>query len=159
MKRIFAFLLAFVLCASMCACNKDQSSPSSAENQAVTLTKENIHDYVLFSGEYVDYEYHKSDITRVATASLDFQAKPKQAGSFNDVRIMIRIDIEENVTSLNKWKLEDDEDPIMITIQLSADGTYEHSYSLEGPSKANELAGACNFEIISVKGTFTQSNN
>ncbi len=170
MKKIICIVVAVVLSCSLIACNDTSSdAPQSTQqdnNTEITLTKDNIEDYLNFEGEFVDGKYTMGTFVNWAEATLEFQTYPLVRGSFNNVEITLVVTSDDHTfTYMNKfgdyWHLtsasEEDEKHIKISFKLGVDGNFSKNYSVECSNNTGKLDGACDFEIVSVSGTFVPS--
>ncbi len=167
MKKIICALLICVLTISFVACDKtDDNNLEITGNPKVTLTKNNINNYLNFDGEFVDGKYESGCFYYTADATLEFQAYPVSSGSFDNVEIILKVigtdSTFEGGALGEKWHLSDaageDEKHIKITFKLGADGKFSKNYSVTCKRCSGILEGGCTFEIVSVTGTFTPSN-
>jgi hypothetical protein len=68
------------------------------------------------------------------------------------------VDSEKEGMLNEKWHLIDTEDDVIeFTFRMPAGGEYSSSYEIECNRCAWALKGDCEFEIVSVSGTFTPS--
>ena len=142
----------------------DVTDTTNMTDTTVNLSPDNILDYVQFEGEFTGGKYTKG-IVNWAEAILEFQTYPVAAGKFDNVEITLLATSDDFAfTYMNKfgnyWHLSDagnNANKIEFTFKLSVDGEFSKNYSVECLNNTAELSGSCNFEIISVSGTF--SNN
>lgn len=152
--RFAALIMIIVSMVSLSACGR-------SAKQEVELTTENITDYVKFEGEFVDGDYTTS-IVNYAEATLEFQAYSIVSGSFNNVEITVRATSDDNTftymnSSGNYWHLTDDGNDaknIEFTFTLGADGKFSKNYSCKCLNNTGKLSGSCDFNIVSVSGTY-----
>lgn len=174
MKKIICILLAIALSCSLIAC-KDTSRDTSQNaqedaqennNTEITLTKYNIENYLNFEGEFVDGKYTMGTFVNWAEATLEFQTYPLVRGSFNNVEITLIVTSDDHTfTYMNKygnyWHLtsasEEDEKHIKISFKPGVDGNFSKNYSVKCSNNTGKLDGDCDFEIVSVSGTFVPS--
>lgn len=164
MKKWISLSLVLILVLSLCACGQGESSvqleqvvESQQPIKPIVLTKENIADYVSIRGEYKNGTYKDSILYYISSADLEFQAYSTVSGSFENVEITVRANLNEKGGALNeKWHLvnSDDEKNVQFTFKLSTDGEYNASYSIECARNTWKLNGDSDLEIISVSGTF-----
>lgn len=111
MKRTIAILLALLIVLSLAACggggsggNASTPAPSTPEPTpaSIELTKSNIKDYISFSGEFTNSDYHQTLLYYVSTSTIDFQAFSTVAGSFSNVKIKVRVNIDKDPCPLSE---------------------------------------------------------
>ena len=154
MKKLLALMLAAALALSLTACGGGDGSGAAASKE-VELSTENIEDYIAFSGEFTDSEYHKTILYYVSTSTIDFQAYSTVSGTFENVEITLRADIDDTGAFNEQWHLVDSDEPgVEFTFKMPANGTYSHSYGIECDRNSGKLKGSCNFTIVSVSGTY-----
>lgn len=150
MKKLFALMLAATLTISLISCGGGSEKPKEVE-----LSKDNIADYISFSGEFTDSEYHQTLLYYVSTSTIDFQAYSTVSGTFENVEITVRANIDDTGAIGEKWHLADsDEEGVEFTFKMPASGEYSHSYGIECDRNTNRLKGNCDFTVISVTGTY-----
>lgn len=154
MKKLLALMLAAALALSLAACGGGDSSGGAASKE-VELTAENITDYIALSGEFTESEYHQTILYYVSTSIIDFQAYSTVSGSFENVEITVRANIDDTGVLNEQWHLADSEEPgVEFTFKLPANGNYTHSYGIECDRNSGKLKGSCDFTIVSVSGTY-----
>ena len=123
--------------------------------KGVELTTENIGDYIAFSGEFTESEYHQTLLYYVSTSTLDFQAYSTVSGTFENVEITVQANIEDTGSLGESWHLADtDDSAVEFTFKMPSNGEYAHSYSIECDRSTNKLTGSCDFTVVSVSGTY-----
>lgn len=154
MKKLLALMLAAALALSLVACGGGDGSGGAA-SKGVELTTENITDYIALSGEFTESEYHQTILYYVSTSIIDFQAYSTVSGSFENVEITVRANIDDTGVLNEQWHLADSEEPgVEFTFKLPANGNYTHSYGIECDRNSGKLKGSCDFTIVSVSGTY-----
>lgn len=150
MKKLLSLMLAAALALSLTACG------GSKKPQEIELTTENIGDYISFSGEFTDSEYHQTLLYYISTSTIDFQAYSTTAGTFNNVEITLQANIDNEGAIGEKWRLADTEDTgVEFTFKMPSSGDYSHSYGIECDRNTSRLKGSCDFTVVSVSGTYT----
>lgn len=153
MKKALALILTAALALSLAACG------GSKKPQEIELTTENIGNYISFSGEFTDSEYHQTILYYVSTSTIDFQAYSTAAGAFSNVEITLRANIDNEGAIGEKWHLADAEDTgVEFTFKMPSSGDYSHSYSIECDRNTSKLKGSCDFTVVSVSGTYTPAD-
>lgn len=167
MKKLIALFTVIVLCLNLCACAS--TSETSGNNisteetpatvvEPIPLTADNITDFMSISGEYTESEYHKTLMYYVSTSVIDFQAYATSAGTFDNVEISVRLNVDGGALGTD-WHLADtDDDYVKLTFKMPANGNYSHSYSIECDRNTSKLKGSCDFTILSVSGSFIPAN-
>lgn len=158
--------MVIVLCLSLCACSSSINTTKNelvdtAPNEPIALTTENIDDYISIRGEYKNGGYHSDFLYYTSTADLDIQAYSTVSGSFENVEITIRANLDDKAgAGSEKWHLadSDNEDSAEITFKLPASGEYTSSYSIECYRNTWTLSGSSDLEIISVSGTYVPNS-
>ena len=157
MKKRISLLLALVMCLSLCACGGAEVGETTAAKEPVTLTTENIGDYITVRGEYKNGDYHSTILYYISTADLEFQAYSTVSGTFENVEITVRANLSDKTGALNeKWHLvdSDNEKSVEFTFKMPASGEYASSYSIECNRATWKLSGTSDLEIVAVSGTF-----
>lgn len=153
MKKIVilsVLIICMVFVFAGCHNPEESDGDSKEENNEVkeiTLTKENIKDYVSFEGKIKDYKGEK--------ATIEFRAYSTVPGSYKSVEITLRCSRYGN---LGGWHLKgtDKESEIQFTVKLSSNGEYSSSYDIVSWYGANP-GDSCEFYVESVSGTFIPS--
>ena len=155
MRKILISILLAAFTISMAACGGGNEKTGSDTKEEVLLTKENIGDYISFSGEFVDSDYHKSLLYYISTSTLDFQAYSTVSGTCENVEITVRANIDDTGALGESWHLVDtDDSAVEFTFTMPSNGNYTHSYSLECNRSTAKLKGSCDFTVVSVSGTY-----
>ena len=167
-KKIICLILTLMLIFSFVACDdkggqNNTSNNEESKSEEVVLSKDNIYNYLNFEGEFVDGDYTMGTFVNWAEATLEFQSYPLVRGSFSNVEItLIATSDDSTFTYMNKfgdyWHLtdasEEDERHIKISFKVPVDGNFNKKYSVECLNNTGKLDGDCDFEIVSVSGTF-----
>lgn len=159
MKKLTSLLLALLMVLSFVACGAGEEE--NEETKEVQLTKENLLDYVNFTGDFKNARM-LSGLGLIAAADIDFQAYPIEVGSFKNVEIVLKAtneQIENDTESGAEWYLHgDDKKQIELSFKLGVDGKFSKEYAVESFWNIHEtkLKGSCEFEILSVSGTFVK---
>lgn len=162
MKKLIALILVGITLLSLCACSNNQTSSDAPKQESIALTKDNISEYIQFSGEFINGT-HTMSFINYAEAVLDFQAYPTASGQFNDVEItLVATSNDHTFTYMNDfgnyWHLSDSDSntrEIKFTFKLGVDGKFSKNYSVECSNNTGNLKGGCDFTVVSVSGTFT----
>lgn len=163
LKKIGVVFLSLMMLFSIAACGSGESAVTeeeSPEPTSIELTETNVGDYIAFEGEYTDSSYYKSWYYYISNSTVDFKAYSVVPGSFSNVEVTLRlvVDSEKEGMLNEKWHLIDTEDDVIeFTFRMPAGGEYSSSYEIECNRCAWALKGDCEFEIVSVSGTFTPS--
>ena len=165
MKKIISIFLIFMICISVCACsdsatsnndniNKDNSD-LSATTPKIELTKSNLSQYISISGTFTNSRYEKGLLVYTSYSTIDLSAYGIASGSFDNVKITLRANIDSY--NIYDWHLSDEKEgtPIEITISMPSSGNFKQTYDIECDSNTSKLKGNCDFTIVSVSGTFT----
>ena len=72
-KKLLVMLLTISLLLVLAACGS-AGEEAQAKPEPITLTTENIGDYISIRGEYKNGDYHAGILFYTSTADLDFQA-------------------------------------------------------------------------------------
>lgn len=155
MKKILSLILAVMVCLIFAACGGE----TETEPEAVELTKENIGEYIEIRGEYKNGDYHAGFLYYTSTADLDIQAYSIVPGTFDNVKITVKANLQDKgEDSITKWHLAGtDGDSVKITFSMPSSGTYSSSYRIECDRNTWKLSGSSKLEIVDVSGTFTPS--
>lgn len=141
---LFAVILTFIACEEPGEENKDEKE----EDKTVTLTEDNILDYVYFEGEFVDYKRLMAmGLCIGSNAAFDFKAHAIVGGTFENVQITLRFKTPSGV-----WRLEEN-GAELFTFKMPASGEYSSKYKITS-NGGTSLSGKCEFSVISVSGTF-----
>ena len=173
MKKITIILFILTLCLNCISCSnpsinysEDTSSindnvSTEAVNTEVNLTKENITDYVIFDGTFINGKYESSLFGYTSKATLEFQSYPAKNGEFKDVEITLIVtsdDFAFNYATGEEWHLadapDDEKDHIKITFKIGIDGQFEKKYNVLCLYNSAILDGDAKFRVVSAKGTF-----
>lgn len=173
MKKLIVLFMVTVLCLGMCACtstNEKSDNNVPTEEQQVTvvepipLTVDNLTDFVSISGEYTESGSYETYLFHVSTSVIDFQAYATSAGTFDNVEISVRLNVDGGGAGGamgTNWHLADTDDHyVELTFKMPANGNYSHSYNIECNDiySYSTLKGACDFTIVSVSGSFIPAN-
>lgn len=158
MKRVIIALLVVSMLFMFTGCQNptEEEKNDEKESSVVTLTKENIGDYVTFEGEVIDYDKWQvkgMPYMTGAEATVDFKAHAIAGGSFENVEITLQI----SGYKYWDWHLSDDKDAtrIKFTFKMPASGEYSSKYKVSnGQYVGTSLNGKCDFDVVSVTGTF-----
>ena len=162
-KLSIIVIVSLMLCLTACGSGNANTNSESivTEKKTVSLTNDNIKNYVNFDGSFTNGDYTMG-IVNYAEATLEFQAYPVADGDFNNVEItLVGTSNEHTFTYMNDmgnyWHLSDadrDAKNIEITFTLGVDGRFSKNYSVECLNNTGKLSGNCDFRVISVSGTF-----
>lgn len=156
-KKLLVMLLTISLLLVLAACGS-AGEEAQAKPEPITLTTENIGDYISIRGEYKNGDYHAGILFYTSTADSDFQAYSTVSGSFENVEITVRANLKDKEGSLGEqWHLVDSEnkDNVEFTFKLPASGEYTSSYSIECDRNTWSLSGNSELEIVAVSGSYT----
>ena len=153
---IISLVLSSILVFLLCSCGNSASHNS----KTVSLTPENINDYISIQGRYLNGDYHSALIYYISTADLELQAYNTAAGTFDNVEITVVANLSDRGGALNeKWHLDGEESTqVLISFKMPSSGQYSSTYSIECLRCTDILSGPADISIKSVSGTFTPSN-
>lgn len=158
MKKLCLILLCYIVVFSLCSCSNSTDNQNT-KIEPITLTTDNVEDYVSFRGEFIDSEAQSIlELKYVSESTIDFQAYSVKKGSFDNVEITIKANISEG-GSLGSFRLKNtDDSSVIITFNMPSSGAYSSKYEIECDNYSGVLEGSCTFEVISVSGTFLPEN-
>lgn len=164
MKRnISAILIILLVSSLLIACSDKPSRTNKNDDEEIELTTSNIDDYIGLQGDFVDGDY-TTGYVNCATSTLEIEAYPLEEGRFEDVEItVVCTSTDHGFTYMNQlgnyWHLasatsDDERDEIRITLSIRPNGEFERSYAVECLNNTSCLDAPCDFDIVSVSGTF-----
>ena len=124
-KKLLVMLLTISLLLVLAACGS-AGEEAQAKPEPITLTTENIGDYISIRGEYKNGDYHAGILFYTSTLGEQWHL----------------------VDSENK-------DNVEFTFKLPASGEYTSSYSIECDRNTWSLSGNSELEIVAVSGSYT----
>lgn len=174
MKKIASILTVIIMIFTLSGCSlsrKQQGSDSNVnqnpqvvdqeykneiqEPETITLTPENINDYLTFilnakDIELYDWEYDSS--TNTGHGKLSVKIQPKKRGTFDGVVLNVTL-----VTDTQGWVAPDSWEERKKEIVVSLDGEFEAEYKINARLSSDWISSTPKFElkINSVTGTFT----
>ena len=157
MKKAISMLLVLVSCALLCL----PLCGCSSENKTVTLTTENIDQYIAIVATYNNYRETSSYIVSGnyhGWCDIDLQAYATVPGAFSSVEITFLVDVPNKAGNPGEYPWYpaggDKGNPVQFTFRLPTTGEYSHSYPIECDGVTTDLTADCEFTIVSVSGTF-----
>lgn len=149
MKKTFIFVLTLAMLLSLCAC--------SAGSKEITLTVDNIDDYLAFEFDYSKVEKEKKLGISFGYTDITMKSYAVSAGSFNDVKITVEIPLTNGWSVASSDEAYDENNPDVLTcsFRLPATGEYTNTHDLiAAVVYSNPDSNNIKYTITSVSGTF-----
>ncbi len=165
MNKILCLILVFVLIFSLASCNGKTTGEDTAESvvstaKEIELTKDNIDDYLIISGQYSKIEREYSLGISFGYSDFTINVEPAVSGKFNKASIVLRVKLTYgwSVSSSDPAYSESNE-YLTTTIRLPYNGTKNEIHSLIASfAYDNHNNQNVEVEIVSVTGTFVPDN-
>lgn len=164
MKRTITFLLALIMALSLVACGGSQSTTSEATvtqttpepSKEVTLTKENIEQYLVFDFDYSDVERDSVMGLSLGYTDLTTNVYSTQSGSFNNVKITMNIELDYgwSVKKGDKASSRSDKGFLTLDFRLPSNGSFTEKHELSASGAWSNPRSRVKYTITSVSGTF-----
>lgn len=156
MKKILALFVTIAMAFSMIACNA--SEPENTEKDApaeIELTEDNILDYLEVELTFSDFDYEYILYTYFSSGDVNIHTYAVEDGTFSQVRLVVRpVNIPTYMGTQEWYPTGDSDADIEFEFRLPADGEYDSSINITCANNSGTLNGSCDFEIVSVSGTF-----
>lgn len=154
MKKIICFFITLIFVVSLVSCNN-----SLPDNQSVTLSTQNVNNYLSISGQYGKIAITGKGFFGEPIGDSDFTINiyPIVPGQFYATSITLKVSLTSgwDVKSSDPAFSEND-GYLTTTIKLPANGIKEevHSLHITGFSVVNHDNQDVRMEIVSVTGSF-----
>ncbi len=163
MKKLLLTLLAFTMCISMCACgdNSDNSDNSDNKKESITLTTENLNEYLEISTSYGELK-SKTDYFEFVHSKIDTIVKTyaSKGGSFENTEIKLEITLPlgwqyDGIEEVEVTDISSVQQKITTTLKIPTNGTFETAYLITQKGYIEEApTRICEIKIVSVSGNF-----
>ena len=164
MKRtitsIFAVMLALVMVLSLTACGDDDSSKKeeSAVSKDVSITAENIEQYVKLSTSYGEFETSKTLGVNFADIDVILDTYLTSTGKLNNTTAKIEITCPKDwtVNSSDSAYNSSDSSKMVLNITFPADGKYTEKHQIGCAFTSSKPSADCTIRVLEASGTFVQ---
>ena len=157
MKKVISALLVLAMVLGLCACGQSQKPEQPTENKAITLTKENVLQYLNITVADPVPTDSEADDDEIITVKI----YPTEAGDFSNVDLILFLDLSDyDLLSSSGGELNGRySEAGTISFELPADGRYDIDIRIDPTYSWSDKYDAIDeYKILSASGTFTPAN-